>query len=314
MLGKKSFLIGCFLSLLTTWQLLNAHPVAAADPKPLIQTKHVYQERDGKKCSFTNGCVEAGAPLNVSLDGISFNDGTPFPDGKPVGVRLIGQGSCTDWPDLLGPAWVEEGNCNLVSIDSVKRMYCNVSNGKLDIKIKGDQIKSNCSYSVEVHLSNDYHPNDNWKGDGAKNNTMIISKSIPVGVLCSEEQCNEDLDANSSYELCKQINTNTPQYQACTDCFAGNGVWTAVGCIPSDPQSVIKVVVTIGLGLGGGVVLIMILVGAAMLSVSQGDPNKTKEAQEMITSAIIGLVFVIFSVTILQFIGVSVLRIPGFGG
>ena len=57
----------------------------------------------------------------------------------------------------------------------------------------------------------------------------------------------------------------------------------------------------------------MILVGAFMLSVSQGDPNKTKEAKEIITSAIIGLLFVIFSVTILQFVGVEILHIPGFG-
>lgn len=313
MLGKKSFLIGCFLSLLTTWQLVYANPVAAADPKPLIQTKHVYQERDGKMCNFSNGCVEAGMSLKIDLEGISFNDGTPFPDGKMVGVRLIGKGGCSGWPDP-NYAWAESGDCEFTAAG--KYVYCKATNGKVNLSVYGNQINSNCSYSVEVHLSNDYHPDGGAlpNGEGVENNTMIIANSMPASVSCAEEQCNEDLDANSSYELCKQINTNTPQYQACADCFAGNGVWTAVGCIPSDPQSVIKVVVTIGLGLGGGVVLIMILVGAAMLSVSQGDPNKTKEAQEIITSAVIGLVFVIFSVTILQFIGVSVLRIPGFGG
>ena len=38
-----------------------------------------------------------------------------------------------------------------------------------------------------------------------------------------------------------------------------------------------------------------------------------KEAKEMITSAIVGSLFIIFSITILQFIGVSILHIPGFG-
>jgi hypothetical protein len=97
------------------------------------------------------------------------------------------------------------------------------------------------------------------------------------------------------------------------DCLSNAGVWTAVGCVPSSPDKAIGVVVTIGLGLSGAVVLIMILVGAALLSVSQGDPNKTQEAREIITSAIIGLIFIIFSVTILQFIGSDILRIPGFG-
>jgi hypothetical protein len=65
--------------------------------------------------------------------------------------------------------------------------------------------------------------------------------------------------------------------------------------------------------MSGAIVLIMILAGAFMLSTSQGDPKKTQDAKELITSAIIGLLFIIFSITILQFVGVSILRIPGFG-
>ena len=69
----------------------------------------------------------------------------------------------------------------------------------------------------------------------------------------------------------------------------------------------------IGIIFAGAVVLIMILAGSFMLSTSQGDPKKVQEAKEMITSAIIGLLFVIFSITLLQFIGVSIIKIPGFG-
>jgi hypothetical protein len=76
----------------------------------------------------------------------------------------------------------------------------------------------------------------------------------------------------------------------------------------------IKVLIRIGLMIGGGVALLIILAGSFILSASQGDPKKTSEAKEMITSAIIGLVFIILSVSILQLIGVQILRIPGFGG
>jgi len=116
------------------------------------------------------------------------------------------------------------------------------------------------------------------------------------------------------FGLCEQISGDeTELIKRCRDCFAIGGVWTAVGCVPNDPESVISTVIEIGLTLSGAIVLIMILAGAFMLSTSQGDPKKTQEAKELITSAIIGLLFVIFSITILKFIGVSVFRLPGFG-
>lgn len=319
---QKFLLATAWLSALFLWQAIDSTQAIAADPKPLIQTKHVYQERDGKKCNFTNGCVVAGESLHINLDQVSFHNGKTPKDNAQAYVRLIGKEGCNGWPDL-NFNWVESGSCGVggsgvgwTSILTGKWMGCKINNGKVDLVIPGNQIKPGCAYDVEVHLSNDDYPDGSPMpdGKGTPNNTGAIARSVSAAVQCSPDQCNEDLDANSSYELCKQINTSTPQYGACMDCFSKDGVWTAVGCIPNNPQGVIKAVVTIGLGLSGGVVLIMILVGAAMLSVSQGDPNKTKEAQEIITSAIIGLVFIIFSVTILQFVGVSVLRIPGFGG
>jgi hypothetical protein len=36
----------------------------------------------------------------------------------------------------------------------------------------------------------------------------------------------------------KQIKEGTSQFEACQACFQSGGVWTAVGCIPSDPESV----------------------------------------------------------------------------
>jgi hypothetical protein len=115
------------------------------------------------------------------------------------------------------------------------------------------------------------------------------------------------------YSVCRQI-ANDDLRSKCEDC-AGNevaGVWTAVGCIPTDHTSIIQVFIKLGLLTGGGMALLIILAGSFMLSVSQGDPKKTSEAKEMITSAIIGLIFIIFSVSILQLIGVQILHIPGF--
>jgi len=148
-------------------------------------------------------------------------------------------------------------------------------------------------------------------------NTVTCGERLPVGATCScghEEFCNAgnyfawtccgwcgselyecwaqeeepDPEEDSKYELCSmQIDkaTNTQAWVNCTICMI----------------------------ISGAIVLIMILAGAFMLSTSQGDPKKTQDAKELISSAIIGLLFIIFSITILQFVGVSILRIPGFG-
>lgn len=91
------------------------------------------------------------------------------------------------------------------------------------------------------------------------------------------------------------------------------GIYTAVGCIGADSESIVTSLVRIGLGIAGGIALLMILAGAFLFTTSQGDPKQASQAKELITSAIMGLLFVIFSVTILQFIGVTILQIPGFG-
>lgn len=65
---------------------------------------------------------------------------------------------------------------------------------------------------------------------------------------------------------------------------------------------------------GGAVAFILIIITGYRLMTSGGDPEKIKAAREQLTSAIVGLLFIIFSISILSFLGFEVLRIPGFGG
>lgn len=125
------------------------------------------------------------------------------------------------------------------------------------------------------------------------------------------------LDA-AVFSLCKQIPEGDKR-QKCYDCSAGkdgevNGVWTAIGCIPTKQDSIIGAILKVGLGLSGGFALLMIISAGFLISTAQGNMKRVDEAKELFTSAIMGLVFIIFSVTILQFIGIQILHIPGFGG
>jgi hypothetical protein len=133
-----------------------------------------------------------------------------------------------------------------------------------------------------------------------------------------DEGCSSDMGTNSDsepYSICESnLKPGSAAYGSCTTCYGDGGIWTAIGCIDQNPKTLVKKLINFGIGISGGIALIIILTSAFSLTISQGDVKKTSDAKEWLTAAIIGLLFIIFSVSILEFIGSSVLRIPGFGG
>jgi hypothetical protein len=116
------------------------------------------------------------------------------------------------------------------------------------------------------------------------------------------------------YSICQSnLAHNDTSLTSCIACSDKKGIWTAIGCIDQDPKSMIGRLITIGTGIVGGVFLLRVLAAAFMLTTSQGDVKKTSEAKEMITEAIVGVIVIIFSVTLIQFFGSDILKIPGFG-
>ena len=111
-----------------------------------------------------------------------------------------------------------------------------------------------------------------------------------------------------------QSQSNLNERNSCLQCANGGGIWSGVGCVKTDFKSFIEeTVFGFGIGLAGGFSLLCIIYAAFMMQSSQGNPEKLKKAQEMITSCIMGLMLIIFSVFILRLIGVNILKIPGFG-
>lgn len=128
------------------------------------------------------------------------------------------------------------------------------------------------------------------------------------------------------FDYCGQVpgkNEPNSQYAQCQECIAKGGVdasgnpigtlYTAVGCIHVEGESLAADLIRLFLGIAGGVALLSILAGAFLFTTSQGESNRVKEGKELITAAIAGLFFIIFSVIILDFIGVKILQIPGLG-
>lgn len=109
-------------------------------------------------------------------------------------------------------------------------------------------------------------------------------------------------------------NASTPasSFSVCT--LEGNRYVckTAIGDISTDPKEFVQSIFGIILSLSGGIALIIIIISGYTLMTSQGNPEKIQGAKETLTSAIVGLLFIIFSLVILQVVGYDILRIPGF--
>lgn len=86
-----------------------------------------------------------------------------------------------------------------------------------------------------------------------------------------------------------------------------------LGTIPLDPLSFIKSAYTLVLSVAGIAAIAIILRSGYKFMYSRGDKEAINDARARLTSAIIGLAFIIFAYVILSIIGVDILKIPGFG-
>ncbi len=67
------------------------------------------------------------------------------------------------------------------------------------------------------------------------------------------------------------------------------------------------------IGIGGGIAFLLILYAGFMIMTAAGNPERLKAGQELMTSAISGLVLLIFSIFVLKFIGLDILGLGQFG-
>lgn len=97
------------------------------------------------------------------------------------------------------------------------------------------------------------------------------------------------------------------QTDACTPSGGGEGVYTALGCIPTSVTGLANAVLNLALGIAGALAIIFIIIGGFKVATSQGDPDSLQDGKDMITQAIVGLVFILLATTILSIIGIDIL-------
>jgi hypothetical protein len=118
-----------------------------------------------------------------------------------------------------------------------------------------------------------------------------------------------------------QPNPKPPTWDSCKQCLydaAGNAkttkpYYTVLGCIDANENSFTKAIMQIVFGASGGIAFLYFVYGSILVLTSTGDPIKLQNGKDTITSSVIGIFLIIFSIFLLRVVGYDILRIPGFG-
>ncbi|GIW64443.1 MAG: hypothetical protein KatS3mg092_0376 [Patescibacteria group bacterium] len=93
-------------------------------------------------------------------------------------------------------------------------------------------------------------------------------------------------------------------------CLGNSNSFTEEGAAGGLIQSILNIIFSIT----GGIAFIYFLYGSFIIVTSQSDPEKLNYGKRVITGSIIGLIFTLGSIFIVNFIASGVLKLPGFGG
>ena len=112
----------------------------------------------------------------------------------------------------------------------------------------------------------------------------------------------------ATFDPCK----DDPKSTECYQCIGNGNIWTALGCIPTDPAAFVAWVLARAISIGGGIAFLLMIGGGFTIMTSSGNPEQLNKGKSIITSAATGLLFIIFSVLLLKIIGIDILKLPGF--
>lgn len=168
----------------------------------------------------------------------------------------------------------------------------------------------------------------------------VMPQNTPIPTIpkdCFEQQCDPKIHSNvdvcqldycKNCPICKRGSLPIPALKSIceqigqgdqgTDCMncvnIDHGIWTAIGCLPTDFSALLKdYVFTYGIGIAGGIAFLYFLYGVFLILTSAGNAEQIEKAKQIIVSSLSGLLLIIFSVFLLKVIGVDILKLPDFG-
>ncbi|MCL4363634.1 pilin [Patescibacteria group bacterium] len=130
---------------------------------------------------------------------------------------------------------------------------------------------------------------------------------------CIYPNINPDPGAKES--LLIDPNTNLPPTPApghqytFLGCLGGSSSFTSSGSAGGVVQSILNIVFSIA----GGIAFLYLIYGSFIIATSQAAPERLNYGKRLVSGAIIGLIFTLGSVLVVNFIASGILKVPGFG-
>lgn len=87
---------------------------------------------------------------------------------------------------------------------------------------------------------------------------------------------------------------------------------TALGCLPVETKGFTIALLKFLAGTAGAISLVIMLIATIQIMTGGDNAEQVKKGKELFTSAITGLIFIIFSVTLLRIVAGDIIRLPGF--
>ena len=87
---------------------------------------------------------------------------------------------------------------------------------------------------------------------------------------------------------------------------------TALGCLSVDIQGFTSTLLKFLAGTAGAISLVIMLIATVQIMTGGDNAEQVKKGKELFTGAITGLLFIIFSVTLLRIVAGDIIQLDGF--
>jgi hypothetical protein len=305
----KSLIILGLVSSLFALAMLSTHSsvLAAACTDP-TNTSLSYVE-DGPEIKFTvtvdpNASFLNGQTLYILID--PYQEGQPY---KPLPVTIPSDGPATAVYNTHDPDAPLQKGSHTAIVSTLDQYFPGLPS-------------TQCSLDYQFQVVNGADP------------LPIISPGatcLKIGDNCDIDIVNIVCDYGRNVNVCCALSRNPSGSQIFTVqrvlpgtfCYnkiiappiKGNALTgTVLGDIPiGNPSDTVGWLTGYVISISGGIAFLLMLFGSLQVLISSGNEDNVKSGHEWITSAIAGLIFVIFSLFLLKLIGVQILGIPGLG-
>jgi hypothetical protein len=277
--------------------------------------------------------VSHGTPT-VKVTPQSLGSGTKFAVSLTNTIKANGNKNGKDRNNyqivLQGPGYKKE-ECDWISKDTPTRNfefpllpnspvmhYADADKG--DVLKNGFSVSGDYVFSINEQINEGGLHSDDCQG-GFTYETITCKLEKNKATCLPPEVDPKGEDIGKIYSLLNQINgiKDGQSTLPCSDPASPqsdptkcNKLNTAIGTIDLNVQSFVVSLLSLILSIAGiGAVLIIVYSGYRLL-ISRGNKEIIQDARDRLTAAIVGLLFIVFSLVILSVITGNILHIPGF--